>query len=122
MNPLWSAAARDRAAVLALRGLAYRLLEGGHYRQAALCYLQALRGARRLGLPEPRWDGLAFAYRMLWSQTGQERYRRRYLRYTRERADALQIQAARASLGRRASAFQLAAHVVLEHPPAPAVG
>lgn len=86
--------------VARLRRDAYLALERGRYRQAALHYLQAQRTARRMGLPQPPWSGLAWAYRALWQQTGDERYLRRYLRYTRERVDAAQIGVGRRALGR----------------------
>lgn len=78
----------------------FLLLQLGAYRQAALCYLRAMRTARRHGLSAPGWAGLAYAYRALWQQTGEPRYLRRYLRFTRERADALQVGVARAALAR----------------------
>lgn len=79
---------------------AYLLMQLGAYRQAAIRYLQAMRLARRHRQPAPGWGGLAYAYRALWQQTGDRRYLRRYLRYTCEGTDALQIRVALAALSR----------------------
>ena len=90
-TPAPCAAHRAGRAIAALRGEGYRLLEAGRFGSAALRYLCAERLARRSGLPSPSWLPLAYAYRMLWEQTGRTRYLRRYLRYTREQVDHIQV-------------------------------
>ncbi|MEX2355920.1 MAG: hypothetical protein WD535_02695 [Thermaerobacterales bacterium] len=85
------------------RLLSFALIRAGRYRCGAAAGWRALRLAgRELNLPAAArpWHDLAFAYRQLWAQTGQDHYYRRYLLFTGETTDDAQIRQATADLAR----------------------
>lgn len=83
-----------------LRLLGDTLEANGRLRSAAAARWRALRLQRELEheVTAADWAPVAASYRELWRTTGERRYLRWYLRFSRERTDELQTQFARHAL------------------------